>query len=110
MRRFPRPKTRRAIPFPPTPCPNSPENSSARYTECRPVVLCFFTVYGPKPRPDQAVCIFARALLEGRAIRILGDGEQLRGMSYMDDVAAAILVAAERDCEGEILNVGGPMA
>ena len=72
------------------------------------VVLRFFTVYGPKPRPDQAVCIFTRALLEGRAIRILGDGEQLRGMSYVDDVAAAILVAAERDCEGEILNVGGP--
>lgn len=71
------------------------------------VVLRYFTVYGPKPRPDQAVCIFTRALLEGQEIQMFGDGEQLRGMTYVEDVVRANLLAAEKECVGEVINIGG---
>ena len=71
------------------------------------VVLRYFTVYGPKPRPDQAVCIFTRALIEENKIQMYGDGEQLRGMTYVDDVVRANLLASQKDCIGEIFNIGG---
>ncbi len=71
------------------------------------VVLRYFTVYGPQPRPDQAVCLFTRALLSDQEIQIFGDGEQLRGMTYVDDVVEANLLAAETSCVGEIFNIGG---
>jgi nucleoside-diphosphate-sugar epimerase len=71
------------------------------------VSLRYFTVYGPKPRPDQAVCIFTRALLAGEQIRVFGDGEQLRGMTYVDDVVEANLLAAEKDCVDHVFNIGG---
>ena len=54
-----------------------------------------------------AVCIFTRALLEGREIEIFGDGRQLRGMTYVDDVVRANLLATVKDCVGEIFNIGG---
>lgn len=75
--------------------------------EAPTVTLRYFTVYGPKPRPDQAVCIFTRALMEDQEIRVFGNGEQLRGMTYVDDVVRANLLAAERECVGEVLNIGG---
>ena len=71
------------------------------------VVLRYFTVYGPNPRPDQAVSLFVSALIQGRAIRVFGDGEQLRGMTYVDDVARANMLACEADCIGETFNIGG---
>jgi nucleoside-diphosphate-sugar epimerase len=71
------------------------------------VVLRYFTVYGPKPRPDQAVCIFTRALLDGRPIEVFGDGEQLRGMTYVEDVSRANSLACDADCTGETINIGG---
>ena len=71
------------------------------------VVLRYFTVYGPKPRPDQAVCIFTRALIEENEIQMYGDGEQLRGMTYVDDVVRANLLASHKNCVGEIFNIGG---
>ncbi len=71
------------------------------------VVLRYFTVYGPKPRPDQAVCIFTRALIEENEIQMYGDGEQLRGMTYVDDVVRANLLASHKDCVGKVFNIGG---
>jgi nucleoside-diphosphate-sugar epimerase len=71
------------------------------------VVLRYFTAYGPKPRPDQAVCLFTRALIDHGEIQVLGDGEQLRGMTYVEDIVQANLKAVERDCVGEIVNIGG---
>ncbi len=71
------------------------------------VILRYFTVYGPKPRPDQAVCLFTRALMEGQEIQVFGDGEQLRGMTYVEDVARANLLAVEKGCVGGIINIGG---
>jgi len=71
------------------------------------VTLRYFTVYGPKPRPDQAVCIFTRALLEGQEICLFGDGEQLRGMTYVEDVVRANLLVMEKECVGTTMNIGG---
>lgn len=71
------------------------------------IILRFFTVYGPKPRPDQAVCIFTRALMEGREIQVFGDGEQLRGMTYVEDVVDATILAAEGPYVGDVFNIGG---
>jgi nucleoside-diphosphate-sugar epimerase len=71
------------------------------------VILRYFTVYGPKPRPDQAVCIFTRALFEEEEIRVMGDGEQRRGMAYVDDAVRANILATNKNCEGEVINIGG---
>lgn len=71
------------------------------------VILRYFTVYGPRPRPDQAVCLFTRALIDGQEIAVFGDGEQLRGMTYVDDVVHANLLAQSGDCVGEVMNIGG---
>ena len=71
------------------------------------VALRYFTVYGPKPRPDQAVCLFTRALIEDKEIQVFGDGEQLRGMTHVDDVVTANLLAQQADCVGQVINIGG---
>jgi len=73
-----------------------------------PVVsLRFFTVYGPGQRPDMAFHRFFRALDEGREITVYGDGSQTRDFTYVDDIVAANLSAAERGRPGEVYNVGG---
>jgi UDP-glucose 4-epimerase len=69
--------------------------------------LRFFTVYGPRQRPDMAFHIFARALLTGRAIDIFGDGEQSREFTYVGDAVRALLLAAERGEPGAVYNIGG---
>jgi len=71
------------------------------------VSLRFFTVYGPRQRPDMAFHIFCRALLEGTPITIFGDGEQSREFTYVHDVVQAIVAAAEKGRAGEVYNVGG---
>jgi nucleoside-diphosphate-sugar epimerase len=71
------------------------------------VALRYFTVFGPRPRPDMAFCTFARAILAGNPIRIFGDGEQSRGFTHVSDVVEANLAAVERPCEGEVINIGG---
>ncbi len=69
--------------------------------------LRYFTVYGPRQRPDMAFHKFGRALLEEEEITIYGDGEQSRDFTYIEDVVAANLLAAESDLTDEILNIGG---
>lgn len=70
-------------------------------------VLRYFTVYGPRQRPDMAISRFMRALLDGQEIEIRGDGEQTRDFTYVDDVVEATLRAASADVVGEVINVGG---
>lgn len=70
-------------------------------------VLRYFTVYGPRQRPDMAIAEFARALLQGDQITIRGDGTQTRDFTYVDDVVDATLKAATADVLGDVLNVGG---
>ncbi len=69
-------------------------------------VLRFFTVYGPAGRPDLALFRFVQWIMEGRPVRVNGDGEQSRGFTYIDDIARGIL-AALKPVGFEVINLGG---
>lgn len=69
-------------------------------------VLRFFTVYGPAGRPDLALFRFVQWILEGRPVRINGDGAQSRGFTFIDDIARGIL-AALKPLGYEVINLGG---
>jgi UDP-glucose 4-epimerase len=71
------------------------------------VSLRYFTVYGPRQRPDMGFYRFLRAALRGEAITVFGDGEQTRDFTYVDDVAAATVAAATRGVPGSVYNIGG---
>jgi UDP-glucose 4-epimerase len=71
------------------------------------VALRYFTVYGPRQRPDMAIHKFMKAILEGREIEIYGDGTQMRDFTYVDDVVRANILAAEKGVAGEVYNIGG---
>jgi nucleoside-diphosphate-sugar epimerase len=71
------------------------------------VSLRYFTVYGPRQRPDMAIQKFVRVILDGEEIVVYGDGEQTRDFTYIDDVIEANLLAANNDLAGETFNVGG---
>jgi nucleoside-diphosphate-sugar epimerase len=70
------------------------------------VALRFFTVYGPRQRPDMAFNRFIRAALEGRAIEVFGDGSQTRDFTFVSDIVDGI-VAAPAAPTGSVLNLGG---
>jgi nucleoside-diphosphate-sugar epimerase len=70
------------------------------------VVLRYFSVYGPRQRPDMGYAKFIQALLTGQPIVVFGDGMQVRGNTYVSDCVAAT-VAATQAPVGEIYNVGG---
>lgn len=74
------------------------------------VALRYFSVYGPRQRPDMAYHILIDALLRGRPITIHGDGEQTRGNTYVADCVAGTLLALEHGRAGEIYNIGGGVA
>lgn len=71
------------------------------------VSLRYFTVYGPRQRPDMAFHIFTRALLESRPITVYGDGLQSRDFTFISDAVQANLLAAERGDPGSVFNIGG---
>ena len=58
--------------------------------------LRFFTVYGPWGRPDMAMYIFARAIIEGKPIRLFNHGRMRRDFTYIDDIVEAIVRLANR--------------
>ena len=70
------------------------------------VALRYFTVYGPRQRPDMAFHRFCRALLRREAITVFGDGRQSRDFTYVDDAVEANLRAWRRPAHG-VYNVGG---
>jgi nucleoside-diphosphate-sugar epimerase len=70
------------------------------------VVLRYFSVYGPRQRPDMGYHKFVRALLLGEPITVFGDGEQIRGNTYVDDCVNATIAAVDAS-PGESFNVGG---
>ena len=73
-----------------------------------PVVsLRYFTVYGPRQRPDMAFHRFVRAVMDGGEISIYGDGNQTRDFTYVSDIVSANILAAESDAKGEVYNIGG---
>jgi UDP-glucose 4-epimerase len=68
--------------------------------------LRFFTVYGPRQRPDMAFHKFIRAMSEGRPIVMYGDGSQTRDFTFVDDIVTG-LVAARGASPGVVMNIGG---
>ncbi|MBW4613617.1 MAG: NAD-dependent epimerase/dehydratase family protein [Desmonostoc vinosum HA7617-LM4] len=72
------------------------------------VSLRYFTVYGPRQRPDMAFHKFFKSILQDEAIPIYGDGQQTREFTFISDIVAANLAAATAPgAVGEILNIGG---
>jgi UDP-glucose 4-epimerase len=71
------------------------------------VSLRFFTVYGPRQRPDMAFNRFLHAMLAGDPITLYGDGEQTRDFTYVGDAVAATIAAADRGEPGRVYNIGG---
>jgi len=71
------------------------------------VVLRYFTVYGPRQRPDMAFHRFIKAMLKDEPIEVYGDSGQSRDFTYVDDVVDATIRALEVDeAVGEVINVG----
>lgn len=87
--------------------PESPYAASKRSAElvvsslCRaaPAMHCaglrFFTVYGPRQRPEMAITLFTRAILAGTPITVFGDGSMRRDFTYVDDIVRGILAAEQ---------------
>ena len=71
------------------------------------VSLRYFTVYGPRQRPDMAFHRFLRAALEGDPITLYGDGSQTRDFTFVGDAVAATLAAGDRGVPGGVYNIGG---
>jgi nucleoside-diphosphate-sugar epimerase len=71
------------------------------------VSLRYFTVYGPRQRPDMGFQRFLTAVTKGEAIAVYGDGEQTRDFTFVSDIIAANLAAAERGVPGSVYNIGG---
>jgi UDP-glucose 4-epimerase len=71
------------------------------------VSLRYFTVYGPRQRPDMGFHKFLRATAQGDAITVYGDGEQTRDFTYVHDAVTATATAAVRGVPGRVYNIGG---
>jgi nucleoside-diphosphate-sugar epimerase len=73
-----------------------------------PVVsLRYFTVYGPRQRPDMAFHKFLKACRDGTPVRVYGDGRQTRDFTYVDDIVSATRAAGDCGRPGCVYNVGG---
>lgn len=70
-------------------------------------VLRFFTVFGPRQRPDMAIHKFVDAIVRREPIERFGDGSTVRDYTYVDDIVAGVIRAAERVEGYEIINIGG---
>lgn len=71
------------------------------------VILRYFTVYGPRQRPDMFFRRVCEALLEGATFEIYGSGDQSRSFTFVDDAVAATIAAMELSPGGATYNVGG---
>jgi UDP-glucose 4-epimerase len=69
--------------------------------------LRYFTVYGPRQRPDMAFHRFIRAAVAGQPITLYGDGEQTRDFTFVGDTVAGTIAAGERGVPGRAYNLGG---
>ena len=71
------------------------------------VTLRYFTIYGPRQRPDMAFPKMVSCLAEGRPFELYGDGRQSRSFTFVDDAVGATIAAMERGLAGATFNVGG---
>ncbi len=71
-------------------------------------IFCFrfFTVYGPRQRPEMAIHKFTRQILNGKSIEIYGDGSSSRDYTYIDDIISGILNSLDRINGFEVVNLG----
>jgi nucleoside-diphosphate-sugar epimerase len=86
------------------------ESLARTYAECfglEAIVLRYFTVYGPRQRPDMAFARIISALLGEKPFRVYGTGEQSRDFTYVADAVEATVAAMEGGYPGRIYNVGG---
>lgn len=71
------------------------------------VSLRYFTVYGPRMRPDLAISIFTEKMLKNEPITIFGDGEQTRDFTYIDDIVAINMKLLDTNrADGVVMNIG----
>ncbi|VVB76001.1 GDP-L-fucose synthase [Candidatus Tiddalikarchaeum anstoanum] len=68
--------------------------------------LRFFTVYGPRQRPEMAIASFTKKIDEGKEISLYGDGDSSRDYTYIDDITDGILKALNKKFSYEIINLG----
>jgi nucleoside-diphosphate-sugar epimerase len=71
------------------------------------VSLRYFTVYGPRQRPDMGFQRFLTAVRDGKPITVYGDGEQTRDFTFVSDIVAANMAAATQGHPGSVYNIGG---
>jgi nucleoside-diphosphate-sugar epimerase len=70
-------------------------------------ILRYFSMFGPRQRPDMGYHIFIEALLDGRPITVFGDGQQSRSNTYIADCVRGTVDAIEGAATGEIYNIAG---
>lgn len=71
------------------------------------ISLRYFTVYGPRQRPDMGFHMFIHSAINDKVIRIYGDGEQIRDFTYIDDIVEANILSLNTPKEFGIYNIGG---
>jgi nucleoside-diphosphate-sugar epimerase len=71
------------------------------------VVLRFFSVYGPRQRPEMGLHLFIKWVLSGEPIQLTGDGLQVRGATYIGDCVEATVQTGLKAMPGETFNLGG---
>jgi UDP-glucose 4-epimerase len=70
--------------------------------------LRYFTVYGPRMRPDLAISIFTEKMLAGKPVTIFGDGSKTRDFTYIDDIVDANMKLLDnKKANGKVFNIGG---
>ena len=74
------------------------------------IALRFFTVYGPRQRPDLAIHKFARRMLEGRPIPVFGDGSTRRDYTFIADIVRGVRAAMAYDAPYAVINLGNNQA
>lgn len=72
--------------------------------------LRFFTVYGPWGRPDMALFIFTKSIIEGTPIQIYNEGKMLRNFTYIDDIVDGVIRVLNTPKKYEIYNIGNSKA
>ncbi|HPS76713.1 MAG TPA: GDP-mannose 4,6-dehydratase [Thermoanaerobaculaceae bacterium] len=102
----------------PITCPVSPYAATKRANELQCYTyhhlyglhitcLRFFTVYGPRQRPEMAIYAFTEKLAHGQVVPRFGDGSSARDYTYVDDIVAGVLAAHDHALPFEIVNLGG---
>jgi UDP-glucuronate 4-epimerase len=71
------------------------------------VVIRYFTIYGPRQRPDMALAKIVACLVEGKPFELHGDGTQSRSFTFVEDAVEATILSMEQGSAGDVFNVGG---